>query len=416
MFSFLRHLLILLCLSVGLFVLLLVLAIDDKPSLETRAQMSPSQIALVKRFFDRNDPRRLRVGAIATAELGRKELDLALNYAINQLVNGVAELKLEAGKALIGLTLPLPNNPLGGYLNLQIEFVQTDLIPDISGMKVGALPVPGFIAESLLGTCLRLIPQTSEIQQLARMIKHIRFQSDSLLVRYQWRPDLPGQISNALLSSQEREQLLVYQKRLTELSKSGAGVIGLTDLIRPLFELASVRSKTGDPTLENRAVIRVLAFYVNQKDLSTLVQGVEHWPRPKWRPVTLQNRDDFSKHFLISAFLAADAGTPLANAMGVYKEIQDSQGGSGFSFNDIAADRAGTRFGERAISEKSAKALQTLLLTVTEVDIMPKTADLPEFMSAATFQQRFGGLEGAAYRKMMQEIELRISALAISRI
>ena len=36
------------------------------------------------------------------------------------------------------------------------------------------------------------------------------------------------------------------------------------------------------------------------------------------------------------------------DAIGVYKEVRDSRGGSGFSFNDMAANRAGTRFGLRS--------------------------------------------------------------------
>jgi uncharacterized protein YfiM (DUF2279 family) len=60
----------------------------------------------------------------------------------------------------------------------------------------------------------------------------------------------------------------------------------------------------------------------------------------------LLGRYDSAQHFVISAALAAWAGEPAANAIGVYKEIDDSRRGSGFSFADLAADRAGTRFGE----------------------------------------------------------------------
>ena len=50
----------------------------------------------------------------------------------------------------------------------------------------------------------------------------------------------------------------------------------------------------------------------------------------------------------------------LSDVIGLYKEIEDSRGGSGFSFNDIAADRAGTRFGEKAVaSEDSARGIAT---------------------------------------------------------
>lgn len=50
--------------------------------------------------------------------------------------------------------------------------------------------------------------------------------------------------------------------------------------------------------------------------------------------------------------LAAYAGTPLADVVGLFKEMEDSRGGSGLSFNDIAADRAGTRMGELAVSQQ----------------------------------------------------------------
>ena len=71
--------------------------------------------------------------------------------------------------------------------------------------------------------------------------------------------------------------------------------------------------------------------------------------------VTLDGREDFAKHFIVSAAIAAFADTALADAIGLYKEIDDARYGSGFSFNDIAADRAGTKFGEKAVlNEDSA--------------------------------------------------------------
>lgn len=217
-------------------------------------------------------------------------------------------------------------------------------------------------------------------------------------------------------SNSERDQLALYQARLTELTRIGVGPLGLTDLLQPLFQLAAERSQKGDAIEENRAIIRVLAFYVNQKDIGKLVPGLAGWTKPVWRTVTLQKRSDLTQHYLVSAFLAADAGSPLADAVGLYKEIQDSKGGSGFSFNDMAADRAGTRMGELAIaSNDSAKLVQAVLKNADEADIMPKTADLPEFISEADFNRRFGGLQGKAYLNMMAEIEQRIEALTINR-
>jgi hypothetical protein len=109
--------------------------------------------------------------------------------------------------------------------------------------------------------------------------------------------------------------------------------------------LAADRSTDGDAVAENRAAIFLLTLYVNGQSLETILPDAKSWPQPEMRRALLNRRDDFPKHFIISAALAARAGGPLADAVGVYKEIEDSRGGSGFSFNDIAADRAGTRFG-----------------------------------------------------------------------
>jgi hypothetical protein len=410
------NMLLLVCLLLSFLLAMILLAIEADPTVNTRANLSADQVAKVKRLFDRNDPRRLRTGVITTAKLGQEELDLALNYVVNQYANGAARLKIEQGKAQIEVSLPLPSNPLGRYLNFHFVLRQTNGLPEISAISLGRLPLPGFVAISLLKYSQTVLPITVDWPMIARMVKLVKFQPRRLLVTYQWRAELPSQVSGALVSKDELLQLEAYQRRLSELAQTGTAAVSLIDLMQPLFQLAVERSQNGNAIQENRAVIRVLAFYVNQKNLSKLMPQLKRWPRPIWRRVTLQNRDDFSKHYCVSAFLAADGGTPLANAVGLYKEIQDSRGGSGFSFNDIAADRAGTRMGELAIaSEQDARALQRFLSTANEADIMPETADLPEFMPEAEFNRRYGGLQGDGYQNMMDEIERRIAALAINR-
>ena len=141
------------------------------------------------------------------------------------------------------------------------------------------------------------------------------------------------------------------------------------------------------------------------------------WPRPPPRKILIAGREDFPQHFTISAAIAANAGAPLSDAIGLYKEVDDSRGGSGFSFNDIAADRAGTRFGELAAGSRgSATKLQRQVSTgVRDTDILPPVADLPEFLSEAEFKRRYGGISGSAYKSMMADIERRVAALPLYR-
>ena len=188
-------------------------------------------------------------------------------------------------------------------------------------------------------------------------------------------------------------------------------------LLSTLFKLAQERSGSHDPLAENRAAILVLTFYVNQKELETLLPAAKRWPRPLARTVSLKGRHDFPQHFITSAALAAKAGGPFSDAVGVYKEVIDSRRGSGFSFADIAADRAGTRFGEKAVANiDSARALQRYVAAgMSDGDIIPITEDLPESMNEAEFKRRFGDVDGAAYRRIMSDIEHRLAGLALYR-
>jgi hypothetical protein len=165
-------------------------------------------------------------------------------------------------------------------------------------------------------------------------------------------------------------------------------------------------------------LILTLVFYVEGREFTKILPQAKDWPKPLARPVNLLGRDDFPKHFLISAALSANAGGPLSDAVGLFKEVDDSRGGSGFSFNDIAADRAGVRFGEHAVaSQSSARKLQQAIGAhrLSENDFMPSVEGLPEFMPEAEFKSRFGGIGQPSYNKMMQEIERRIAALAVNR-
>ena len=211
----------------------------------------------------------------------------------------------------------------------------------------------------------------------------------------------------------DQERMKAYQARLVALTSAPKTPreLPLGTLVQSLFSLAAERG--GDPAAENRAAIIVLTFYVNGKGLNAVVPSAQQWPMPVRRHVTLGGRDDFSQHFTISAALAATAGSPLSNAVGLYKEVDDSRGGSGFSFNDIAADRAGTRFGELATGpEAGIQKLHRLLgKGLRDQDLLPEVKDLPEFMQEAEFKRRYGGIGSPAYLKMMDTIERRIAAL-----
>ena len=394
---------------------MLMLVVENEPIVHGRTEMTPERIARGKRVFELNDPSRLKSGSIAIASLDQADLNLAINYFANQYLNGGARLKIDQGRAVIEGTLKLPANPLGRYLNLKIELNQTDKLPQIDYMMLGKLWVPGVLANSVIKNSFAVMDSLIDSQKFHDMIKSVQFEHQRMSVTYRWQNNLPAKISGVFLSAQDQNRIETYQRRLSELTQGGKSNLNLTALMQPLFQLAKDRSINGEAVAENRAVILVLTFYTNQRGLNKIIPQSKTWSRPTSRRVILNDRDDFPKHYLVSAMLAAYAGTPLSDAMGLFKEIEDSRGGSGFSFNDIAADRAGTRMGELAIgNEQWAKKIQLLMVTAKGSDIMPVTADLPEFLPEAEFKRRFGGIKDESYRQMMGEIERRIAALPIN--
>ena len=397
---------------------LVFLAIDSLPLVDRAAEVTPASIERANRILNNNDPRRLKPGTVRTIVVSQADFDLAANYLAHRFVDGSARANLHDGVTTITASLPLPILPTQGFANLEATLMGGPGLPRLGYLRIGSLTLPGWASNWLARHTLESVFGAEEVVIFSRTIENISIGSDKVSLTYQWRKDFVDTVRNVLLPEEEQQRLRFYHERLVALIRATRSEsISLIDLMVPLFQLAEGRSIDGDPVAENRAAILVLTLYANGSTAGSLLPNAKSWPSADKRKVTLSKRDDFPKHFIISAALAAYAGTPLADAVGVYKEIADSHGGSGFSFNDIAADRAGAMFGEQASKNaSSAKRLQQRVAAgVTELFMMPITEDLPEYMSEDLFKHRYGGIDAPAYNAMMADIERRVARLPLYR-
>ena len=124
---------------------------------------------------------------------------------------------------------------------------------------------------------------------------------------------------------------------------------------------------------------------------------------------TMGGQRDLARHFLTSAQLTATAGAPAAQAAGLAKELADGQSASGFSFSDVAADRAGIRFAQAVLDKKVTLGL--LALTFSVPSYMPSVEGLPEKIASKDFATQFGTKDDPRFLKQLQEIDQRISQL-----
>ena len=395
----------------------LYLAVDREPIMRRAAEVTPANIQRAKLIIEQNNPRGSRSGNRQSATISQQDLDLAANYLAHFYANGSARVTLNHGKAELAASLRPPRLPVIFYFNVTAILTGDSPIPRFEDLRVGRLLIPRFVADWFMIRAMVQLLGKDAVDAAMQSVKKIDLRQGQLTIAYQWPSNLGQALRSAVLTPDDQERLRAYQERLILISNAPkAKKTSLAELLVALFELAEIRSRQGREVAENRAAILVLAFYVNGQPLGKILPAANDWPQPVGQIVTLNGRDDFAKHFMVSAALGANAGGPLSDAVGLYKEIEDSRGGSGFSLDDIAADRAGTRFGEYAAIGSSAKKLQQKLSAgISEKEIMPATQDLPGFMPEAEFKRRFGGVDAPEYKKMMVEIERRVAALPLYR-
>ncbi len=402
-----------------LLVAVLLLAIDDTAKVQGQAALTPAHVAKARWLLTRHDPRNMRAGVLRTIVISEEDLDLAANYLVHQYGGGASQVRLPDGSLVVRASLALPRNPLGRFVNLELALGETGDLPRVDSLRLGRVPVPAFVCNLLLDWGVGRLQASTRYGAAADVVKQVRSRDGFLVVDFEWNEAVPAQLQAALISGQEQLRWRAYQERLVLLAgKAKAGrVLPLDQLLGPMLQLAQERAAAADAAQENRSALIVLAFYVNGKGLSALVPQAREWPRARRHVVTLAGRTDLTQHFTISAALAATAGSPLSDVVGLYKELEDARSGSGFSFIDLAADRAGTRFGALAVSGAAGQERLRSLLAggLRENDWMPQVQDLPEFMAQADFERRFGGVGQPAYQAMLARIEQRIAALPLYR-
>jgi hypothetical protein len=124
---------------------------------------------------------------------------------------------------------------------------------------------------------------------------------------------------------------------------------------------------------------------------------------------TVHARHDLAQHFVVSAGLTASSGTKAAEAAGILKEVLDSHGDSGFSFADLAADLGGIAFADRLLRQPKHLAGLEKGFATSEYVLPPR--GLPEGLTSAEFEKRYGSTDDARFRKALEDLRKRTKGL-----
>ncbi len=389
-----------------------VLAFDGTPLVERGPDVSTADVRRARSLLRRHDPRRARAGQVRTVSLSQQDATLLTQYAASRWRRATTRIALRDGSARVQASVDLSSTLPGRWLNITADVRAADGLPVVARLRLGGLSVPSSLAEPAIAFVLRRMGAEQSLTLARELVQQTQFTPDSVHVRYRWRPDATGRVRDMLVAPEEFARLEVYHSYLASLVAEvpPGRAISLPELLSPMLALAAERTNAGDAADENRAALATLALYVTGRRIGSWMRQAQRWPTIARRNVTLAGREDLAKHFLVSAIVAAQADRTLADAVGLTKEVDDSRGGSGFSFVDLAADKAGTRFGEAAVGAPEA-LLDAMARGVGEPDIMPDTRGFPESLTEAQFKARFGGVGQSGYSAMIATIDSRIAQL-----
>lgn len=365
--------------------------------------------------------------------LSEHDINLLLAMAVPQaLPEGKARIALDKGTVAGDLSMKMAGSSASPrYVNVRAtcrtEVTEGRLGIRFEQCRIGRVTVPRFFLRAASPLLTSAILDDPDLRQIVAAIDSVRLEPDGVETEFR-SSELRAKVVASLLArlSQKPDVLVrtkIHYRHLVRTAGELPGDDRFAGFLQAAFQFAQRRSKVEDPVLENRAAILSLAILLGHWRVETLVgsvtdAGLRRAARRHVGRVTLRGRRDWRRHFFVSAALALLSNESLSDEAGLFKEELDAgEGGSGFSFSDLLADRAGTLFALAATrDEQSARTIQVRLAAGFEIgEVFPQAADLPEGIPDRELQAEYGGVGGKKYKEVIREMERRLAACAALR-
>lgn len=405
------------------------LLLDRVPLLNETGQLNASAVRSSQQFLNNLNESIRDPGQQLVIQANAEQLNAAFTLASRTLPGFQGKTQINDAGLTILMTMPWHFFSAQWYLNTSLQIEPSVGPLQVRKVQIGSLTLPGGMALSLLGWVADQLWGPGQGAELLAKVRSVTVQHDAVKVELTKSTDFSlSQLKHSGLNfykqwfrSDEQKELIEHYYALalshSQLVTAAAGSQSLISYLQVLLREANQRSQA-KPELavqENQAVILALAQLLGGRNLQLLVNEVKTNPQGKTPRVTLARRPDLQQHFIYSATLHVLGSQRLSSAVGEAKELLDSlQGGSGFSFVDLLADRAGIRFAKLAVaSPESARAVQKFFTDSnrTEQELFPSKNRLPEGLPQEIFEQQYQSIDSAVYQQMVAEIDRRLNAL-----
>lgn len=370
--------------------------------------------------------RELTIGLARAARANRPTIFIArsaqLQGAARVLTNAVPRLRIEPGLSDTGLTLVAAFELTAStWVNGEVRIMESPRrgYPAISA-RVGALPIPEALIEPLFAAAHSLAEwrADADFPTLRQAISGFEARPQQVTAVIDLPNGLFRRVSRLVPGDDAIDVRLtdhLYAVLMDRLESKRQ--VEIADVYATAFEDAPVEQTAARQHV--RAAMVAVAMTTVGYRARRLAAGGEAIFRPRIPEVLnvrLAGRDDLAKHFALSAAIAAAADPSIGEALGTWKELDDSlPGGSGFSFVDLAADRAGLRFGEAA-ADARAPAIVQAFRSGEKPQLLPLEAlGFDEGMSESEFSRRYGNIAADRYDAFVVRIDKALDTLPIMR-
>ena len=381
---------------------------------------------------------KLRNGVLSNAglvALNAHEQDL--NHLFSLASRGSSRINGRANVSPLGvyvvLSIYVPENPFGDYINISTIVLPSDRSLVLDNVQVGRLQLKGKPALALARIVLNLMLGSNLGSQVINSIQSLKVSNKTVKINYRPIPDLKQQLAlfrgrvrtirSELNLGGDLEKVRFYYKSLCEIDKklNLKTRHSFDNYLSRVFQLARQHSGNSNNANEYRSAILAMGIYFGTDRLESVVGEVRTTDLNHCKPnlkTGLAGRRDLLQHFIVSAGLKVLSDNGMPYAIGELKELLDSaRGGSGFSFADLAADRAGLKFSEYVSSHAGELTRGRKAVTnMRENSFFPDIQGLPEKLTDKEFVKYYKNVNSVMYDAMLADIDKRINSLPLYQL
>ncbi len=410
--------------------LLLYFLLDKDAKYSNTTQLSNNDLKIATSFLKRVSKQLINTKSGTSLCASQDELNSALRFVqrANNRVDGNVDIGSNEAEFTLSFQVPLLGQHY--YLNAKSILLESQQGIQWRNGQVSTIALSTAFTNTLFEKAVHLLLGKHYGTNIISGIRDVRIHDDMISISF----SPPSALEHGFAKAAKRfstysgqsldfntQRIQHYLEFLVDLTRATPKQnISVARYIQALMNEAESQTRLNSLPAEdeNLAALFALAVQVAPGTFRHFVENLKvHRLNATYQPMlTLNNRHDLAKHFVYSMALHILSEKGMSFSLGEAKEILDTdQGGSGFSFADIAADLTGIRFAEFAIENtQQAQVLQRYgTNSIEESDFFPPIGSLPEGLSDQAFQNQFTDINSEKYQSVINTIEDNISAMPL---